>query len=180
MVSHLGIYASQISGHLTPSTGYVSIATIKPSSTNTLTFSAIPNSYKHLQLRYLNISSALANDISMRINGDTASNYASHYLYGGGSGSAAAGGAGSLTNMYSGYTGNTSSPAVGIIDILDYTSTIKNKTIRTLSGVDNNGSGYNLYTSGVWINTAAINSITLNTTATFQANSIFSLYGIQG
>jgi hypothetical protein len=74
--------------------------------------------------------------------------------------------------------------ASGAIDILDYTSATKNKTIRTLSGIDNNGDGTVQLGSGLCFATpAAITSITFNVqsgSANFTQYSRFSLYGIKG
>jgi hypothetical protein len=68
-----------------------------------------------------------------------------------------------------------------IIDIQDYSSTSKNKTVRTFSGVDFNGSGsVNLYSS-LWMSTSAISSLTLTSnTGEFSTNTTFALYGIKG
>jgi hypothetical protein len=105
----LGIMASQISGHLwAPEGAYDSLATVTLSAnTSSITFAGIPAGYKHLQLRATWANSTGA-DTWMRINGDTGSNYAAHYLNG--NGSAAAGGAitgaGAL-GAYLGYSGST-------------------------------------------------------------------------
>jgi hypothetical protein len=70
----------------------------------------------------------------------------------------------------------------GTTDFLDYTSTTKNKTIRSLLGQDNNGSGYIQFQSDLWINTAAITSLTILSTGGDYINqySQFALYGIKG
>jgi len=71
--------------------------------------------------------------------------------------------------------------AVSVIDILDYANTSKNKTIRALDGMDANGSGQVILNSGLWINTAAITSVTLQASASsFTTASHFALYGIKG
>jgi len=75
--------------------------------------------------------------------------------------------------------GSTTSGFGGVTDILDYASTNKNKTVRTLGGFDANGSGYVNLTSNLWSNTAAINTITINAVGTFNQYSQFSLYGIK-
>jgi hypothetical protein len=67
-----------------------------------------------------------------------------------------------------------------LIDILDYASTTKNKTLRGFTGADLNGSGNSNIVSGLWINTAAITSIQIIAEATaFKAGSTFALYGIK-
>jgi hypothetical protein len=78
--------------------------------------------------------------------------------------------------------GNSSNPMVFICDVLDYQSTSKNKTIRSLGGTDRNGSGYVTFYSGLWFKTPeAISTITLTTAAgNFNQYSSFALYGIKG
>ena len=66
-----------------------------------------------------------------------------------------------------------------ILDVHDYASTSKNKTIRSLNGNDQNGAGDIYLTSGLWLSTAAVTSLTLFTSANYL-NTTFSLYGIKG
>lgn len=182
----LGIYASQISGHLVTSS-YESIATVNVGAggSSTITFSSIPSTYKHLQLRCLwkDLNNATIN-ASMQLNGDTAANYSYHWLTGDGSSASAAGG-GSASNITVIGQSRAGSNVFGgiIIDILDYASTTKNKTVRSLSGTDANGSGNIFFTSGGWYNSSnAINSISLTTngvTIGFSQYSSFALYGIK-
>jgi predicted patatin/cPLA2 family phospholipase len=69
----------------------------------------------------------------------------------------------------------------GVIDILDYANTNKYKTVRALSGHDNNGSGYVNFESGLWMSTSAITSIKLFTAGNVYAQyTQFALYGIKG
>jgi len=187
----LGIMASSISGSVASS--YESIATITPSgSTNTLTFSSIPSTFAHLQIRYMALAQATSTNTYqyMQFNTDTSSgstNYATHDLNGNGT-SATAGAATSRYTIWSGYAGGTSSTAyaVGIIDIFNYTSTTMNKTTRCLNGYDANGSGGVELASGVWFNSTiqAINSITIfvqegATARNWTSSSKFALYGIK-
>jgi hypothetical protein len=68
----------------------------------------------------------------------------------------------------------------GIIDILDYADTNKYKTVRALSGTDNNGSGDIILGSGLYQQTTAITSITLEANGVnWLTNSSFALYGIR-
>jgi hypothetical protein len=70
---------------------------------------------------------------------------------------------------------------VGISDILDYANTNKHKTIRSISGHDQNGSGFVFLFSANWRNTNAITSIKLFPAAgSFAQNSTIALYGIKG
>ena len=70
-----------------------------------------------------------------------------------------------------------------IIDIHDYSSTSKYKTVRGFGGLDANNSSVDLeinLISGVWMNTAAISSITLSANDPFTTTTTFALYGIKG
>jgi hypothetical protein len=182
----LGIYASQLSGHLGAPTGvYESIATTTLASTTaSVTFSSISSAYTHLQIRCIARDSSTPGTLDLQFNGDTGSNYARHALYGDGASAAAAGSA-TQTYMRAGDIATSGSTAnvfgAYVIDILDYTSTNKNKTMRALGGFDNNGSGTINLRSSLWYATpAAITSITLFiTSSSFAANSSFALYGIK-
>jgi hypothetical protein len=124
----------------------------------------------------MTITSTASQGTVMQFNGDTGANYKTHYLYG--DGSAVTGGNSSAIYAPN-FMGGTSSPGSAIIDILDYTNTNKYKTIRSLDGYDANGSGYVTLTSGLWLSTSAITSITL-TRSTIQQYAKFALYGIKG
>jgi hypothetical protein len=180
MAPILGIYASQISGHLfAPSGAYDSIATVTLTSTSSsITFNSIPSTYTHLQIRMKNAQSDPYSGSTMYFNGDTGSNYYVHAITG--NGTAAATGAGATSyGMY--YSGNTTSYGANVIDILDYTSTSKNKTSRSIQGFDLNGSGILAFVSQLWLNTAAITSVTFTDRGQpFQAGTSYALYGIKG
>lgn len=154
----------------------------------TIQFNDIPQTYKHLQIRYLSRSTraTTSDSVSMRFNSDNGSNYARHYLYGDGA-TPSAGATTSSTVANIGTQAAASASAsifgVGVIDILDYADANKNKTIRVLSGGDRNGSGDIQLTSGLWMSTTAISSITIlaqEGSANFSQYSRFSLYGIKG
>ena len=157
---------------------YESIQTVPvASSQSSISFTAIPSTYKHLQIRMSYLSS-LSDNSHMRFNSDTGSNYAWHELYGSGSVAGAQAGA-SASFVKVGYA--EVNPGVAVIDILDYADTSKYKTVRSLNGSDNNGSGYVLLRSGLWQSTSAITSINIYpNSGTISANSTFALYGIKG
>jgi hypothetical protein len=124
-------------------------------------------------------------DVRIRYNSDTASNYFGHYIYAEGS---TAGGAfaGSSTSFIFGAEIAAASSAASIfgvfvVDILDYASVNKNKVLRSLNGVDRNGSGYVYFHSGTWNNSStAINSMNFTLDAgSFAQYSSFTLYGIK-
>ena len=166
-------------------TAFESIATITPSGVSTITFSSIPSTYQHLQIRAIakRDTATTSGSSNLRFNGDTASNYVRHFFRGSGA-AATAGSATAQTSIECfEHTGNdaavTNMMGVLICDIHDYASSTKNKVIRTVSGNDQNGAGNIYLTSGLWLSTAAVTSITLFTTANYL-NTTFALYGIKG
>ena len=190
MAPILGIYASQISGHLfQPSGAYDSIATttVGAGGASSVTFSSIPSTYTHLQVRFIaRISTSdTAENTWLQFNGDTGSNYAYHFLDGNGS-SASAGSGTSQTRILAGRAGAANSGSnifgVNVLDVLDYTNTSKNTTARILGGIDRNGDGNIRLDSGAWFNTAAVTSLTISPTTanSFVQYSQFALYGIKG
>jgi hypothetical protein len=162
-----------------PAGAYESIATANGTgSSGTISFTSIPSTYQHLQIRFLAFTSAAMN-INVRFNSDNAANYAYHQLVGDGA-SASAAGVASSSVMFGGYA-TGSQYGVGVIDLLDYANTNKNKTMRSLHGSDANGSGLVLLRSGLWQNTNAINRIDLIAgSGNFTTASSFALYGIEG
>jgi hypothetical protein len=191
-----GVIASGISGNLTPpwspEGAYDSLATITVPSGGlaSIEFAGIPNTYKHLQIRWIGRITATTADENLQIRVgaesiDTGSNYSQHILYGNGS-SAVAGGSANQTGANIGRLTGANSTAnafgAGVIDILDYANTSKNKTIRAISGNDQNGSGLIWYASGAYYNTAAITTIQFNQlygSGVFAQNSQFALYGVK-
>ena len=159
------------------------LATVSLTSTaSSIEFTGIPANYTHLQLRVVTKASVSGDvDWSLRFNGDTGANYTKHQLFGNGT-SASATGTASQNQIPGGFT-NLTAWSPSIVDILDYTSTSKNKTVKTLTGTDDNGSGYVGLRSGVWFATpAAITSIQIIPTSGgsgFATYSFFALYGIK-
>ena len=179
----LGIMASQISGHLwAPEGAYDSLATVTLSATTaSVTFAGIPAGYKHLQIRGISKPSTSGDyDWSIQFNSDTSSNYSKHQVFGDGSTVYATGSASQTQipgafNQYTDFGGF-------IVDILDYQNTSKNKTVRTLTGVDRNGNGLIGMRSGYWNNTTAVSSIQIIPTSGSSGiaqYSQFALYGVK-
>ena len=152
----------------------------------TVDFTSIPQNYKHLQLRLIarGTSANVQITTGYRLNGDSGTNYANHRLVATGN------------TMYSqastsdtqGYIG-ASEAASGvanvfsgsIIDVLDYANVYKYKTIRTLSGVNDNTNEELQIRSTLWMNTAAITSISIFlASGNLAQHSKASLYGIRG
>jgi hypothetical protein len=188
----LGIVASQISGHLfAPSGAYDSIATVTlGTAASSVTFSSIPSTYTHLQVRVFARSARAdwGDTLQVRVNGDTGANYYGHYLLGNGA-ATFAGSYGATTGLLYCGTVSAGSAPVGtfggpIIDILDYTSANKNKVFRVLHGADNNSSnGAVGFLSAAWNNSStAINSLvfSVDSASNFAQYTSFALYGIKG
>lgn len=182
---------SSASSAVTPTAAtspYVPIqSVVVPSAgTSSITFSSIPSTYKHLQIRGI-VRSSLASTAAgfiMRANGDSGTNYSAHNM----------GGSGASTQANA-YTSNTylyimpSAPAASqssgifgalVADILDYTSTDKYKTMRSFCGWDANGSGELYHASSQWMSTSAITSLSLLfTSSNLVQYSSFQLYGVK-
>lgn len=172
-----------------------SIATITVGvggSNGSVTFSSIPQTYKHLQIRALARTDRLStwDGGYMYFNGDTSlTNYTLHELQGNSqtntassAGYASATGAGMQLPNIPGNSLTSEMFSGMVVDILDYTNTNKNTVIRDFSGLDYNGGGRVSLSSGAWLNTASVTSITMasiNATEFLQYSS-FALYGIKG
>jgi hypothetical protein len=172
-------------------TSYESIATVTVGSggSSTITFSSIPSTYTHLQLRWIARDSQANTGLGlyMRINNNTGSNYSRHWLRGNGSAASAANSVSDTLISLGGVPGS-SSPAsifgVGIIDILDYTNTNKYKTVRSMQGTNQNTTADDniFFVSGVmFANTDAVTQVdVIADGAGFVQYSQFALYGIKG
>lgn len=175
--------SSKLWDQTTFQSGMFALATVSLTSTaSSIEFTGIPANYTHLQLRVVTQASVSGDvDWSLRFNGDTGANYTKHQLFGNGSAAFATGSA-SQNQIPGGFT-NLTAWSSSIVDILDYTSTSKNKTVKTLSGSDVNGSGYVGIRSGVWFaSPVAITSIQIIPTSGgsgFATYSSFALYGIK-
>jgi hypothetical protein len=170
-------------------TAYESIATVTVGSggASNIEFTSISSDYKHLQIRGIGrtLRSSVEDVLKIQFNSDTANNYSWHNLAGYGSG-VEANALSSQSSMSLGWiTANSTGSQVNgsmILDILDYQSTTKNKTCRSLTGYDYNGGGQIILASGLWFKTPeAITSIKITPSfSTFTQYSSFALYGIKG
>jgi hypothetical protein len=184
----LGIWASQNYQRITNS--YESIQTVSlTSSQSSISFSSIPSTYKHLQIRGIlrGDRASTGEIVGVQFNGDTSSsNYVSHRLIGdgsnpGGSSQAAGTYSSSWVNHIPGGTGSASVFGGIVMDILDYTNTSKNTVGRSLGG-DNGGDKTVWMGSQLWLSTSAVTSITLVPVfgTNFVQYSQLALYGIKG
>jgi hypothetical protein len=145
--------------------------------------------YTHLQLRMIvrDDKSATSNNVGGYFNTDSnASNYYWHFMDGDGGSAYAGSSTGTSTlalNFALAFSASAGASRFGasVVDILDYKNTNKNKVIRALMGLDNNGNGQLRFASGLWNNTSAITKITLNPQGSynFVQYSSFALYGIK-
>jgi hypothetical protein len=161
---------------------FESIATVSlGGSTASATFSSIPATYKHLQIRCLSSGQDNTN-VFVRFNSDANANYSQHRMTGDGSGYAGSGNANSSEIIIlDQQTGGSTYWNGTVVDILDYADTNKYKTVRSLNGVDRNGTGFIYFMSGNWRNTSAISDILIRPVSNnLNTNSIFALYGIKG
>ena len=162
----------------------ISTVTVGAGGSASITFSSIPSTFQHLQIRSIGRSAGTNHTINLNFNGDTSSSAYWHLLYG--TGSSANAYAVSTAYMQAGYDAKSTDGAnifsANITDILDYANTSKYKTIRTLGGYDTNGGGELGLSSGSWASTSAVTSIVLTTgnAANFAQYSTFALYGIKG
>jgi hypothetical protein len=181
------VIANQIAGLLgvasaVAATDYESIATttVGAGGQATVTFSSIPSTYKHLQLRIIARSAGTSfAGLYMSMN-SSVDPVIGHYVVG--DGSSATAGANS-TKQFGWAIGSSqlaNTFTAEVIDILDYANTNKNKTVRSLAGYELNGSGGVALFSGLFDTTAAINALNIYLpTGNIGQYSSFALYGIK-
>lgn len=182
----LGTFASSVQ-KITGS--FESIATASGTgSSGVITFSSIPSTYSHLQIRILGRTTAAQTntDLYVQYNSST-SGYANHAIQGNGSiTETKADTSGSYIIIYQSLTGASAASSImgaAIIDIPDYASTTKNKTLRCLSGQTRpaDAQGAIWLQSGFLNNTAALSSLSFTLgSGSWTTSSVISLYGIKG
>ena len=169
----------------------IATTTVGSGGTSYVEFTSIPSTYTHLQVRILSRSPYSAtvefDSLTLRVNGDTGSNYSYHGLRG--NGSAASADANSsvaftkLAEQVDDAYGSSIFTGV-VIDLLDYANTSKYKTFRSLGGADTNGAGTVALYSGLWQSTSAVTSLRFYSgtglARGFNQYSSFALYGIKG
>ncbi len=182
----LGIWASGITSSKQNSYESIATSTVGAGGVASVTFSSIPSTYQHLQVRCIarQSGSGTGQPLQLTINGVT-SGYAVHNLNGNGTSAAAQGYANEAYIFLADQLATSTNPAsvfsTWVFDFLDYANTNKNKTVRALGGFDANGAGR------VALNSALLQSTSAITSMTFTANSgdlveysSFALYGIKG
>lgn len=178
----LGIFASAAN---VSNTSFESIATVTVGSggSTSVSFSSIPSTYAHLQLRYIT-ADTVSDDFSlyMGFNSNGSTDMRWHRLLGDGSTVSANqyGPQEAIIGTFRANAATNQAFGAAVVDILDYASANKNRVTRSLFGGDKNGVGYAGFVSGAWFSTTAISSIQITTNGTkIQQNSHFALYGIK-
>ena len=152
-------------------------------ASTTITFSSIPATYSHLQIRWTSRSSGAAQIAYFRINGSTSTHY-THWLQGDGTGasSTALGGQNSIW-INGGITpssGAASAHTAAIVNILDYANTNKVKTVRYFAGQQDAQAMVTVGSGILPTDTTTVSSLTIVSSAgNFTTSSRFSLYGIK-
>jgi len=165
---------------------WIAGATVGAGGVSGVTFSSIPQTFTHLQVRVFGRGSVSFSDglsAYLQANGDGAStSYAIHGLTSNGasisSQSALNSGTYSLQGALTDSNATAGTFGVAIFDLLDYTSTNKSKVIRCIGGHDRNGFGRASFGSGIYYSTSPITQLILATDGTLQEHSRVDLYGI--
>jgi hypothetical protein len=165
----------------------ISTVTVPSGGSATVSFTSIPQSYKHLQIRAVCRGEGSLSRPAIRFNSDSGNNYSQHGFTGNGS---SGGTYGDVNISYidcnicttSSDTANVFGPM--IIDIMDYSNASVKKTVRSLGGYQVGSSGYVALHSGVWNNTSAITRIDFvagsASSGDYNEFTTFALYGLKG
>jgi hypothetical protein len=159
------------------------------SSASSVTFSGLGaySDYKHLQIRSITQQTGTSGyaPYAIRFNGDTGTNYVYHEMRGNGNGMQPDA---STNDDLIRFTYGSQSQILAnafapqIWDLLDFSSSSKNKTTRGFSVRDMNDPNNTVIAlgSGLWRNTDPVTSINIFPQSTnWAAKSRFSLYGVK-
>jgi hypothetical protein len=186
-VNQISSSLSTASTAITSSNNFASIASSTSPSSSVVTFNDIPQNYKNLVLRVTARSTATGSEaLFMRFNDNFTSIYNNFVISGSGGNTTATTGANINVGYYDGCAFSNASQSTNvfghyIIEILDYASTSKFKTIKMYGGYDNNGSGVVSISSGIYKDLSPISKISqIGGTATtgIASGSTFALYGM--
>lgn len=161
--------------------------TLTNSSTAAISFTSIPQTYKHLMIIANLNSQGASNNVVIKFNGSSTSYGANHRLGGNNTSTYAdtfsATGGGILGGTTSGSSTNTSAFGTHWIFIPNYSSTSLHKFVLGDGGPTQNMGDYHNMASGRWENTSAITQVDLSNYGTFPnftSGSTATLYGIEG
>jgi len=146
-----------------------------------VTFSSIPATYEHLQIRGT-LRGAVSGTLAIQLNSDTGSNYSRHQIYGNGTTKSVNKNTG-IAYMNIAYVGwiqeSREAYSAHTIDLLDYANTNKNTSVKSSWGFSDHQISFN---SQLWDDTSAVSTIKLyeaGAGANFVRGSEFTLYGIK-
>lgn len=163
------------------------------SDTSSVSFTSIPATYQHLQIRasVRDTASAYVESIYVQLGGasdspvDTGSNYTYNYIDVDGTSETGTGATGN-TNILLGKAvaaSATSQIFSGLfINILDYANANKSTTVQSfLEAPVTSGSNARMrFTAGLWTDLEAVQTIKLIANVNFATHSVFTLYGLTG
>ena len=148
------------------------------SAAASITFSSIAASWTDLRLVLVGTTTS-ASTAYWYVNGDnTYNHYSDTNLYGDGASAGsqndnpAAGPRLTINSI------TTTKPAMFTIDLFSYAGSTY-KTALTTEANDQNGAGYVSHWVSMWLNTAAVTSLTLYVNTTFAIGTTAQLYGIR-
>jgi hypothetical protein len=151
------------------------------SSASSVTFSGLGaySDYKHLQIR--GVVRAPTDNLFMRVNGVSTTDYAYHKIRG--NGSTVTSSASSSSNQIAIAEISSTGEAAGIysamvLDVLDFGSSSKNTTFRSLHGKTGAGNRIGL-SSGLFNSTAAVTSLEFYADTDMVSGVRFALYGVK-
>jgi hypothetical protein len=190
----LGFFAAAGGGAAAPAFELIQTQVLTGDTTS-VSFASIPQTFTHLQLRIVARGATTLNEIgtrriALRLQLDPTNSYSAHEFFGNGN-NVFSQAATNQTFIWAGSSIGDGAPAnaysASVVDILDYSSTTKNKTVRTLTGNQGGTNGQNNIVnlqSGTRYSLGAVAFIDLLTEGSFahgfRAGSRFSLYGIRG
>ena len=168
---------------------YESIASFTATqNTTTISFTSIPATYKHLEVRYVARRTGGAgsfSDLALRMNSVSSNSYDYQYIYAENGGTPSHYGQFGVDRLTAGMVTAPSSPAnyfaAGYTIIPEYASTNREKTIQFFCGQQTQTSDKNATYLGVsnYRSTSAVNRLDFYTGGDFIAGTTFSLYGIK-
>jgi len=171
-------------GTFIPPGDYQSIATaiVGAAGATSVTFSDIPQTFTHLEVRATTLNASNFYTIKLRFNSDSGASYPTSQLTSSNPTSSSGSNQTDTGAMIGvGARNATSYSAISIAKIYEYSKTNLYKRWIAFSGADGNGTGQTKNTFGYWSNTAAITNIECYADgSTMNQYTQFSLYGIKG
>jgi hypothetical protein len=159
----------------------IQTVTVGAGGASSVSFTSIPSTYTHLQVRAVLMTSVADRSIRVNFNSDTASNYTFHNIQSDGASVSVNNYTAQAYGIIGSAPNSTTFPGIFVADILDYADGNKFKTSRSLIGADNNGgTGYAQLWSSLWRSTSTISTITcVPSSGNFNQYTTFALYGIK-